>query len=170
MDLDQWWHDRLEHLPFASSIRLLEVVVKARPKLHYRTKRFGNLPISIENRRGSWRKWRDGNGVRGQTKVKDSYGYVRHSMGLDDEFVDVFLGPDSSSKDVYLVYQLKHGSNEIDEIKAILGAHSISEARNIYLRNYDHKGPSLLGWIEKLSLTEFKDKLEESRDNPDIFL
>lgn len=145
-------------------IRKSEALEKAH-KLHYRTT-FAGLPISIENRKGSVRRWYDPHEDKhGETKMLYPYGYIRLTEGADGEHVDCYLGPDEDAPRVYVVHQRKKKADGTfggyDEDKVMLGFASVREARRAYLAHYDD--PGFLGSITTLTLEEFKRKLEERK-------
>lgn len=132
-------------------------LVKAR-KLHGKLE-FQGLPISVENRAGSRRYWYDPNAdEHGSTKMKYPYGYVRGTLGVDGDAVDVFVGPDESAEKVYVITQMKRpGFKEVDEQKVMLGFKSAKEAKKAYLEHYnDHR---FFGSMKEFTMDEFKEKL-----------
>jgi len=135
----------------------LENAVKAR-KLHGRME-FQGLPISIENRAGSRRYWYDPNAdEHGSTKMKYPYGYIRGTLGLDGDEVDVFVGPNESSTKVFIITQLKRPEfTEVDEQKIMLGFTSAASAKEAYLKHYND--PRFFGSMKEISIEEFKEKL-----------
>ena len=48
--------------------------------------------ITIENAKGSVRKFKDENGKEGQVEMKNHYGYFSKTTGKDGDHVDVFIG------------------------------------------------------------------------------
>ncbi|MCU0912947.1 MAG: hypothetical protein MUC88_00115 [Planctomycetes bacterium] len=113
---------------------------KAR-KLHYRTM-FAGLPISVENRKGSIRRWHDqATGTDGETRMRVPYGYIRMTEGTDGDHLDVFLGPDENAKQVYVVHQMRAPEfTEVDEDKIMLGWPDLASAKHAYLSHYDNPG------------------------------
>ncbi len=76
-------------------------------KLQGRTK-FQGLDISIENRKGSVRRWKDPYGKEtGATKMHFDYGYIRRTEGTDGDHVDVYLGPNPGATHAYVIDQNK---------------------------------------------------------------
>lgn len=127
-------------------------------KLAYRTD-FQGLPISVENGKGSSRHWTDeATGETGSTKMEYPYGYVRGTLGLDGDGVDVFIGPDKKSQKVFIVTQMKKPEyKEVDEQKCMLGFNSAKDAKDAYIRHYD--SPKFFGGMIELDIKEFEDKL-----------
>jgi N12 class adenine-specific DNA methylase/GGDEF domain-containing protein len=111
--------------------------------------RVAGLDVSIENPAGTKRRpeW---------APLQDHYGYLKRTEGADGDHVDVFLGPqaEDAARPVFIVDQVnKDGS--FDEHKVVLGAIDETEARALYLRNYE-AGWSGLGAIRGLTQDEFK--------------
>lgn len=130
----------------------------ANHKLHYRTK-FGGLPISVENRKGSHRHWYDPNsGEKGSTEMKYPYGYIKGTLGMDGDAVDVFLGPNKDSERVFVITQNKKPNfSEVDEQKVMLGFDSPEAAKKAYMEHYD--SPKFFRNMKEFTLDEFVGKL-----------
>lgn len=142
-------------------------MLKAAHKLQGRIV-FQDLPISIENRKGSYRHWYDPNKKeKGKTKMELPYGYVRGTLGMEadegkKDAVDVFIGPNKESQKVFVVRQMKAPDyTATDENKCFVGFDSAKEAKSAYLRHYDDK--RFFGGIKEVSMDKFKELLKEKR-------
>jgi hypothetical protein len=131
-------------------------------KLAYRTA-FQGLPISVENRAGSYRYWYDPHAEEeGKTKQKYPYGYIRSTLGTDGDEVDIYLGPEKDSETVFVVTQHKAPEfKEVDEQKVMLGFSSAKAAKAAYLKHFDD--PRFFGSMKELTMDEFKKKLQEKK-------
>lgn len=120
------------------------------------------LRIAIENPKGSKRRWYDAKaGKPGETRMHHPYGYIVGYEGADGDEVDVFLGPKRDSQTVYVINQRRaQDTRKFDEHKVMLGFDSEEAAKRAYLRNYDRKGPTLLGSCRVVSMERFKRWLE----------
>lgn len=125
-------------------------------KLQGRTNYMG-LEISIENRKGSVRKWVDEHGNEGSTKMKYPYGYIRRTIGNDGDHVDCYIGDDKNSEKVFIVHQKDPKTDKFDEDKVMLGFTSKSEAKEAYLAHYDDK--NFFDSMDEMTIEEFKDKV-----------
>lgn len=100
------------------------------------------MKISIENPKGSYRKYKNENGEIGYNLMKNHYGYFNITKGKDGDAVDVFIGPDIDNfENVFCVDQnlsAKAGNHHgvFDETKVMLGFSSIEDAKQAYLSNY----------------------------------
>ena len=113
---------------------------------------FKGLPISIEQRKGGVRKWRDPlTGRSGETKFHYPYGYIRGTEGEDRDHVDCFLGPNEQSDKVYVVEQVSPETGLYDEDKVMLGFDSEEQAKAAYLAHYDR----FFGSIHYLDFSDF---------------
>lgn len=93
------------------------------------------LEISIENPKGSKRSGKDPDGPPWETEMKNTYGYIKGTTGVDGDKIDVFLSDNPTDGDVYVVDQYnKDGS--FDEHKVMYGFTSATEAEAAYLSNY----------------------------------
>ena len=108
---------------------------------HVRIKGF---PISIENPKGSTRKYKDENGNEGETILRNHYGYFTNTTGngKDGDAVDVFIGNDIKDCEVVYVVDQNNKDGEFDESKVMLGFLTKSDAKKAYLSNFskDWKG------------------------------
>jgi hypothetical protein len=112
------------------------------------------LEITIETQKGQMRSGTGKGGKEWSTIMKADYGYILDSKGRDKEHVDCFLGPDEDAERVFVVNQTDK-SGKFDEHKVVFGVGSESEARELYLSNYEK------GWkcgpIKAMTVDEFKD-------------
>lgn len=130
--------------------------------------KFMGLDISIENARGSVRRWFDPHGKEtGSTKMHHHYGYIRNTEGTDGDHVDVYVGPDETSEKVFVINQMKKpkGSKPgdgldwvvFDEQKIMLGFPSAEAAKSAYMKQYDD--PRFFGSMKEMTMQDFKLKV-----------
>src|SRR5574343_851210 len=86
------------------------------------------------------------------------YGYIKGTVGNDNDHVDVFIGDNPESEKVFVVNQIYQDTGKFDEHKVLLGFNSLAEAKAGYLVNYEK------GWkggddIVKMTMDAFKEKL-----------
>jgi hypothetical protein len=136
-------------------------------KLHGRCI-FQGLPVSIENRKGSKRSWFDPhNQQSGTTHMKHAYGYIRGTKGTDGDHVDVYLGPDKNSENVFVVHQRKAPDfKEFDEDKCMLGFPDGKAAKDAYMAQYDK--PGFFGGMTSMPMEEFKEKVLATKKRPQM--
>lgn len=121
-------------------------------KLHYRTK-FQDLPISIENRRGSIRF----KGLDWETKMKVPYGYIPGTKGVDGEALDVFTGPNENAAYAYIVHQNDPETGDFDEDKVMLGFNSAKQAKKVFLQHHDDS--KFFGSMDTIPMWKFQKKI-----------
>jgi hypothetical protein len=142
-------------------------------KLQGRTK-FRGLDVSIENRKGSVRRWHDPHGKEtGSTKMHASYGYIRKTKGTDGDHVDVYLGPHQDAPNVYIVDQMKKPEGSVkgdkklwttfDEQKVMLGYRSAHDAKQAYLKQYDD--PRFFGSMRAMPYEQFEAKVLDKKNH-----
>lgn len=131
----------------------------------YKTE-FQGLPITVEQRKGSIRRWTDSvTGEEGETKFEYPYGYIRLTQGVDGDHVDCFLGPNPNATHAYVIHQMKRPDfTEYDEDKCMLGFDSADEAKAAYLRHYNN--PKFLGSMHTMPMAEFIRKVRATKDKP----
>lgn len=125
-------------------------------KLHYKTT-FQNLPISIENRKGSVRRGTDNDGEEWETKMKHPYGYIRGTKGPDGDAVDVFVGPNEDAAYAYVIHSNNPETGEFDEDKVMLGFNSSKRAKEVFMQHYDD--PKFFGGIDRIPMWQFSEKV-----------
>jgi hypothetical protein len=131
-------------------------------KLAYKTT-FCGLPVSVENEAGSTRHWYDPNAKEhGETEMVYPYGFVRGTLGLDGDEVDVYLGPDKKSDQVFVITQLKRFEfEEVDEQKVMLGFTEAEAAKTAYLQHFN--SARFFGNMKELTMDEFKKELAKKK-------
>lgn len=115
------------------------------------------MGISIENPKGSQRKFKKEDGSEGSVTMKNHYGYFKNTSGngKDGDAVDVFIGPNPEGFErVYVIDQNKKDGS-FDESKVMLGFDSKEQAKEAYMSNYN---PGWTGFraITGVSLRLFK--------------
>jgi hypothetical protein len=116
----------------------------------FKTVRFHGIPIAVDRPTGFVQKGKSKDGKSWERTYKNDYGFIEGTRGGDKEELDVFIGPDSESRDVYWATQLKDDGS-FDEYKLIVGVSSVGEARRIYL---DHIPGKYLDKIEKMDVAK----------------
>ena len=99
----------------------------------------GTFDITIEQPQGSVRKGTDANGKQWESKMNNTYGYIRGAVGVDGDHIDVFLSNDIdgwNGRKVFVVDQY-NPDGSFDEHKVMLGFNDADEAKSDYLANYE---------------------------------
>ena len=109
------------------------------------------LSIAIETPKGVERSGIGDDGKPWSIKMKNSYGYILGTNSkADSDHVDVFIGPVPESEIVFVIDQNKKDGT-FDEHKAVVGTVSASDARALYLSNYED-GWDRLGGIKAMTI------------------
>lgn len=126
----------------------------------------GTFDITIEQPQGSVRKGTDADGKQWESKMNNTYGYIRGAVGVDGDHIDVFLSNDIdgwNGRKVYVVDQY-NPDGSFDEHKVMLGFNDADEAKVDYLANYEQ------GWengrridITGVNLEDFEKWIESSK-------
>lgn len=117
--------------------------------------------ISIENPKGSVRRGTSPDGKAWETKMNNTYGYIRRTAGKDGDHIDVFLSDNPDQGNIFVVDQVDPKTGQFDEHKVMYGFGSAEEARAAYLSNYE-KGWQGLGNITEVTRDEFKKWVDSS--------
>ena len=126
----------------------------------------GTFDITIEQPQGSVRKGTDADGKQWESKMNNTYGYIRGAVGVDGDHIDVFLSNDIdgwNGRKVFVVDQY-NPDGSFDEHKVMLGFNDADEAKEDYLANYEQ------GWengrridITGVNLEDFEKWIESSK-------
>ena len=126
----------------------------------------GTFDITIEQPQGSVRKGTDANGKQWESKMNNTYGYIRGAVGVDGDHIDVFLSNDIdgwNGRKVFVVDQY-NPDGSFDEHKVMLGFNDADEAKGDYLSNYEK------GWengrridVTAVNLEDFEKWIESSK-------
>lgn len=113
--------------------------------------RYKGLPIAIENPKDSYRNGVDEQGNAWKTRIKNHYGYIKGTVGKDKDHVDIFIGDDRDSDNVYIVNQINK-EGKFDEHKVLLGFNTFEDAVKGYFSNYDKNWD----WVNSIYKTDIK--------------
>ena len=126
----------------------------------------GTFDITIEQPQGSVRKGTDANGKQWESKMNNTYGYIRGAVGVDGDHIDVFLSNDIdgwNGRKVFVVDQY-NPDGSFDEHKVMLGFNDADEAKSDYLANYEN------GWedgrkivVSAVNLEDFEKWIASSK-------
>jgi len=124
---------------------------------------WNGLEISLETGKGHERTSHE-MGPDGKPKwsvtMPVDYGYIKRSEGADGEGVDVFIGNNPESTDVWIIDQQDAETKAFDEHKVMIGFDTRAEAVKAYKQSFsDGKGWARLKSITQKTLAEFKDLL-----------
>jgi hypothetical protein len=127
--------------------------------------RFQGMPITIENPRGSTRSGVNRKGVRWSVEMKHHYGYIKGTLGVDGDHFDVFVGPDETAANVYVINAMAPPAFEkFDEQKAMLGFGDPYAAKQAFLASYTD--PRFFGSMTTMPVEEFRAKVMTTREKP----
>lgn len=122
------------------------------------------LDITIENPQGSTRSGKREDGSTWSHEMSDHYGYIKRTVGADDEQIDVYVGPNPESPYVFVVDQLNQKDGSFDEHKIMLGFAGKISAVRAYKSNFD-KGWKV-GPVTSMSIDQFKEWLKGDTSKP----
>ena len=130
----------------------------------------GTFNVTIEQPKGSVRSGVDANGNKWETEMKNTYGYIRGTEGVDGDHIDVFLSDDIdgwNGRQVYVVDQ-RNEDGSFDEHKVMLGFNDINDAEAAYLSNYE-EGWQGLGAITGVAIEDFEKWIASSHRKTKAF-
>lgn len=92
--------------------------------------------VTIEQPKGSIRRGKDADGNPWESKMNNTYGYIRGTESVDGDHIDVFLSDTPEEGNVYVVDQYEPDGT-FDEHKVMYGFPDAEAARTAYLSNYE---------------------------------
>lgn len=90
------------------------------------------VPIWLEWLKGETREYKKNGTVKYSRLMEADYGYIPGTRDSDGEELDVYLGPDRSARNAYVIRQMKK-TGGFDEHKVMVGYPSKSAAKASYL-------------------------------------
>ncbi len=130
----------------------------------------GAFNITIEQPKGSVRRGVDADGKKWETTMRNTYGYIRGTEGVDGDHIDVFLSDDIdgwNGRQVYVVDQ-RNADGSFDEHKVMLGFNDINDAETAYMSNYN-EGWQGLGAITGVAIEDFEKWIASSHRKTKAF-
>lgn len=116
------------------------------------------LNLAIENPKGSVRRGKRPDGSEWSHAMSDHYGYIKRTEGADGDHVDIYLGDNPASDQVFVIDQVDQKGG-FDEHKVMLGFDSQADAVAAYKKNFD------AGWkvgpVTPMPMAQFKEWLKD---------
>lgn len=144
---------------WVSGVRLDSVPTPAQieagnyPKGHIR---LHGMDISIETVRGATRGGVGPDGRSWSVTMPADYGYIRRTIGADDEQIDCYIGPNPDASTVWVVDQHDADTHAFDEQKVLIGFNARSQALAAYESGFsDGRGRLRIGGIHELPVEDF---------------
>jgi hypothetical protein len=115
------------------------------------------LDVTIESPKDSTRSGEDAEGSPWEVVMPAAYGYVKRTNGADGDQVDVYIGPDPKSRQVFIVDQIDPKTGKFDEHKVLIGFSDESDARGMYEQAFsDNTGADRMGAVTPMQMGQFK--------------
>lgn len=109
------------------------------------------VPVWLEWLKGETREYKKGGVVKYSRLMKADYGYIPGTVDSDGEELDVYLGPDRSAKNAYVIRQMKR-TGGFDEHKVMIGYSSKSAAKASYTEHMSHC-PECFGGMQAIPMS-----------------
>ena len=162
---------------WVSGVRLDSVPTPAQieagnyPKGHIR--RHG-LSITIETREGETRSGIGPDGRPWSTIMPADYGYIRRTIGADNEQIDCYIGPNPDAPMVWVVDQHDADTRAFDEQKVLIGFNARSIAIETYESGFsDGRGRLRIGPVHEFTVEAFRERIPGSTGrvkNPNVLI
>jgi hypothetical protein len=116
------------------------------------------LNLAIENPKGSVRRGKRPDGSEWSHAMSDHYGYIKRTEGADGDHVDIYLGDNPASDQVFVIDQVDQKGG-FDEHKVMLGFDSQADAVAAYKKNFDADWK--VGPVTPMPMAQFKEWLKD---------
>jgi len=124
---------------------------------------WNGLKITIENPKGSIRSGRAANGKTWSVVMPATYGYIKRSVGADDDHVDLYIGANPLSQVLWVIDQVDAKTGAFDEHKVMAGFDTKDEAIATYRKAFsDGKADDRVGGVTRMNIGQFKRWLVKS--------
>lgn len=110
--------------------------------------------ITLETLKGQQRSGTDSNGKAWSITMNNHYGELDGTTGYDGDAIDVFVGPNPKSGQIFVIDQISNDGT-FDESKVMLGFDTAEEAKAAYMSNYEE------GWQGFGNITPAGDKFKQ---------
>jgi hypothetical protein len=126
---------------------------------------FQGMPISIEYKAGQYRSGVSPDGTKWKKMFQYPYGYFLHTDAPDGDHLDVMIGPNKNSPNVFIFHQNKPDGS-FDEDKCYIGFNDAASARQAF--NYQTTGMKwdAFGGMETMTVEQFKPIMRSTFKNP----
>lgn len=121
----------------------------------------GDIVVDVENPAGSVRRGTDRQGKPWSVKMTHHYGEIWGTTAADGDALDVYVGENPDSPEVFIIAQNDSASGRYDEDKAFLGFNSPEEAIACY-RNHN-PNPGAMGGVCRLPVEQLADAVHSGR-------
>lgn len=125
--------------------------------------RFQGLDIAMETPRGGERTGIGGDGKPWTSSMPShvDYGFVKGTTATDGDGVDVYIGPDHASRQVFVIDQIDLKTGRYDEPKVVIGFGNQRQAERAYAASFsDGHGKERIGGVTPMSIGGFQALLE----------
>lgn len=127
------------------------------------------LDITIENPVGSTRSGKSQSGEEWSVTMPADYGYIKRTEGADGDHLDVYIGTEPTSDQVFIVDQVDPDTGKFDEHKVMIGFPGSQAALDAYSGAFnDGSASRRIGSINDMTVAEFKTWLKDG-DNAKPF-
>ena len=142
---------------------MISVTADKLPNMH--STEYRGIPVVIQWPKGSVRVGEHDDGTPFKTDMKADYGYVPDTVATgDEERLDVYIGPDKESDNVYVIQQLNKSDGELDEYKVMLGFDSLEAAEEMYEYHLGESPDKEMGDIEEVPFDYLFDRVGVDRE------
>ena len=121
--------------------------------------RWGGFEVAIETPKGGVRSGTGGDGKVWKVTMPVDYGYLKKTLGVDGDHVDVFLGPVRDVKKagtVWVLEQMDKKTGKFDEHKLLAGFATKAAGLAAYLKSFTDDAKGRVGKVTEVPVGELK--------------
>jgi hypothetical protein len=151
-----WFITASDPTPSRKTAQKLEKSVKLGRKVKRRME-FKGIPLCIEFDPGEYKHWTGEDGEKGSTLMYSTYGYIDHTRGGDGMGIDIFLGSNVQTDDVWVAHADQH---QREDDKIFLGFNTKHDAKECFRLHYPDW---MLEDIKHCTIDELKEEIKKHR-------
>jgi hypothetical protein len=124
-----------------------------------RTVRWAGFEVAIETPKGAVRSGADKGGNKWRVRMPVDYGYLKKTLGVDGDHVDLFLGPVRDVEragTVWVLEQRDKATGKFDEHKLLGGFATKAGALRAYLQSFSDDARGRVGKVTAVGVKELK--------------
>ena len=116
---------------------------------------YKGLQLVFEQPRNSYREGTAKDGKKWRNRMAAHYGYLAGTKGADGDGIDIFVGSNPETDNIFIINQIAPATGSFDEHKVMIGFLGAADAKRAYQESYDADWRGF-GDMVALTLDQFK--------------
>lgn len=116
---------------------------------------YKGLQLVFEQPRNSYREGTAKDGKKWRNRMAAHYGYLAGTKGADGDGIDIFVGSNPETDNIFVINQIDPATGSFDEHKVMIGFLGAADAKRAYQESYDADWRGF-GDMVAMTLDQFK--------------